>query len=117
MAVLRALEDGHALSAQEVFGRARESCPELGLSTVYRTLVALTDAGLLDAIGQHEGEATYRRCGGAHHHHLVCSECRKVEELSECDLSPIERGIARDTGFRVDGHTLTFHGVCRECRG
>ena len=89
---------------------------ELGLSTVYRTLVALTDAGLLDAIGQHDGEATYRLCGGAHHHHLVCSDCRRVEELSECDLSPIEQGIATDTGFRVDGHTLTFHGVCRECQ-
>lgn len=116
MAVLRALDDGHALSAQEVFSRARATCPELGLSTVYRTLVALTDSGLLDAIGQHDGEATYRLCGGAHHHHLVCSECRRVEELSECDLSSIEGRIASDTGFRVDGHTLTFHGVCRECQ-
>lgn len=116
MAVLRALDGGHALSAHEVFARARTSCPELGLSTVYRTLVALTDAGLLDAIGQHEGESTYRLCGGHHHHHLVCAECRRVEELSECDLSPIEERIASDTGFRVDGHTLTFHGLCRECR-
>ena len=63
MAVLRALDDGHALSAQEVFARARTHCPELGLSTVYRTLLALTDAGMLDVIGQHDGEATYRRCG------------------------------------------------------
>ena len=116
MAVIRALDGGHALSAQEVFARARETCPELGLSTVYRTLLALADAGLLDAIGQHDGEATYRLCGGAHHHHLVCSQCRVVEELSECDLSPIEGQIAADTGFRVDGHTLTFYGVCRECQ-
>lgn len=116
VAVLTALEGGHALSAQEVFTRARATCPELGLSTVYRTLVALTDAGLLDTIGQHEGEATYRLCGGAHHHHLVCTNCRRVDELSECDLSRIEKRIARDHGFRIDGHTLTFHGLCGACR-
>ncbi len=116
MAVLQALDDGHALSAQEVFARARTHCPELGLSTVYRTLLALTDAGMLDVIGQHDGEATYRRCGASHHHHLVCTGCRRVEELEECDLSPIESRIAGEHDFRVDGHTLTFHGLCRDCR-
>ena len=116
MAVLRALGDGHALSAQQVFSRARDHCPELGLSTVYRTLLALTAAGLLDEIGTHEGEATYRLCSDHHHHHLVCTQCRRVEELEECDLSPIEARIAFEYDFRVDGHTVTFQGVCRACR-
>jgi len=116
VAVLRALDDGRALSAQAVHVRAREHCPELGLSTVYRTLIALTDAGLLDSIGQHDGEATYRLCGGHHHHHLVCTSCRRVEELEECDLTPIERRIATQHDFQVDGHTLTFHGLCGTCR-
>ncbi len=116
MAVIRALDGGRALSAQQVFVRARDHCPELGLSTVYRTLVALTGAGLLDEIGTHEGEATFRLCSDRHHHHLVCGDCRRVEELDECDLSPIEARIARDHDFRVDGHSVTFHGLCRECR-
>jgi Fur family ferric uptake transcriptional regulator len=104
MAVLRALDDGHALSAQQVFTRARDHCP------------ALTAAGLLDEIGTHEGEATYRLCSDHHHHHLVCTECRRVEELEDCDLSPIEARIAADYDFRVDGHSVTFQGVCRACR-
>lgn len=116
VAVLRALDDGHALSAHEVHERARSHCPELGLSTVYRTLTALTGAGILDAIGVHEGEATYRLCGVHHHHHLVCTGCRRVEELPECDLNPIELQIAKDHDFRIDGHSLTFHGLCRACR-
>lgn len=116
MAVLRALQGGRALSAHEVHERARGECPEVGLSTVYRTLVSLAEAGLIDPIGQHEGEATYRLCSGEHHHHLVCRSCRRVIELSRCDLSPIEAEIARDHDFDVDGHSLTFHGLCAECR-
>ncbi len=116
IAVIRALDDGHALSAHEVYQRARDHCPELGLSTVYRTLLALTDAGLLDAIGQHDGEATYRLCSGHHHHHLVCTGCRRVDELAECDLSPIEARIGQERNFQVDGHSLTFYGLCSACR-
>lgn len=115
LAVLRALDGGRAKTANEVHELARRDCGELGLSTVYRTLVALTDAGMIDAIGQHEGEATYRLCSDHHHHHLVCTECRRVVEIDECDLSPIEIDIARQTGFAVTGHTLTFHGRCADC--
>jgi Fur family ferric uptake transcriptional regulator len=116
VAVMHALQGGRALSAHEVHARAQGECAELGLSTVYRTLVSLADAGLIDTIGQHEGEATYRLCSGHHHHHLVCRECRTVIELSRCDLSPIEAEIAEDHDFEVDGHSLTFHGMCSTCR-
>lgn len=117
VAVLRALGDeDHALSAAEVHRLARAHCSELGLSTVYRTLWALTRAGLLDTIGHHEGEATYRLCSERHHHHLVCSACRRVEELPECDLSDLEGAIAREHGYRVDGHALSFYGLCAGCR-
>lgn len=116
VAVLHALQGGRALSAHEVHEYARTECAELGLSTVYRTLVSLADAGLIDTIGQHEGEATYRLCSGEHHHHLVCRDCRRVVELSRCDLSPIEAEISREHDFDVDGHSLTFHGLCGACR-
>jgi Fur family transcriptional regulator, ferric uptake regulator len=117
VAVLRALGEGdRALSAADVFRRARRHCPELGLSTVYRTLWALTEAGMLDTIGHHDGEATYRLCSDRHHHHLVCSRCLRVEELPECDLSAVERDVASEHGYRVEGHSLSFHGVCGECQ-
>jgi len=117
VAVVRALEGrSEAMSASEVLREARAHCPELGLSTVYRTLDALNEVGLLDAIGRHDGEATYRICGGGHHHHLVCSRCRRVVVLPNCDLSAAEAQVAREHGFRVDGHTLSFHGVCADCR-
>ena len=116
-AVLEALEhESRALGAAEVHRMARTHCPELGLSTVYRTLWALSQSGLVDVIGHHEGEATYRLCGERHHHHLVCERCREVVELPECDLSAIEESIASSHGYRVDGHALSFYGRCAACQ-
>src|SRR5262249_61821219 len=78
VAVVRALEGrSEAMSASEVLREARAHCPELGLSTVYRTLDALNEVGLLDASGRHDGEATYRICGGRPHHPLACSPCQR----------------------------------------
>jgi len=114
-AVLDALMGGRAMSAQEVHEAARVTTPELGLSTVYRTLITLSEAGVVDAIGQHDGEATYRLCSGGHHHHLICDTCRRVVELSECDLTAVQDAIAAEHGFSVTGHSLTFHGVCGDC--
>ncbi len=105
------------MSAYEVHRTARLTAPELGLSTVYRTLLTLSEAGVVDAIGQHDGEATYRLCSGGHHHHLICDRCRTVVELSECDLTEVEDRIASEHGFTVTGHSLTFHGVCGPCAG
>jgi Fur family ferric uptake transcriptional regulator len=117
VAVLKALGGGdHALSAADVYRLARGHCPELGLSTVYRTLWALSEVGLLDTIGHHDGEATYRLCSERHHHHLVCSGCRRVEELSDCDLSALESTVANRHGYVVEGHTLSFFGRCADCR-
>lgn len=117
IAVLEVLEhESHALSAADVHRQARGHCPELGLSTVYRTLWAFSRSGLVDVIGHHDGEANYRLCGERHHHHLVCEGCRAVVELPECDLSVIEGEIARDHGYRVDGHALSFYGRCGDCR-
>jgi Fur family ferric uptake transcriptional regulator len=117
VAVLKALGGGdHALSAAEVYRLARDHCPELGLSTVYRTLWALNEVGLLDTIGHHDGEATYRLCSERHHHHLVCSGCRRVEELPECDLSTLEASVGDEHGYRVEGHTLSFFGLCADCQ-
>ena len=72
--------------------------------------------GLLDTIGHHDGEATYRLCSERHHHHLVCSSCRRVEELAECDLSTLEASVADQHGYRVEGHTLSFFGLCADCQ-
>ena len=62
---------GEFRSAQELHALLRHGGENVGLTTVYRTLTALAQAGAVDTILREDGEALYRRCDEtAHHHHL-----------------------------------------------
>ena len=63
-------------SAQDLHEELRTRGEGIGLTTVYRTLQSLADAGEIDVLRIGSGEAVYRRCSRHHHHHLVCRRLR-----------------------------------------
>ena len=82
LSVLSSLRDRpDAVTAQDLHAELRAAGDTVGLTTVYRTLTALADAGFLDVFTR-DGEQAFRLCGDVHHHHLVCETCNRVEELA-----------------------------------
>ena len=104
-----------AVTAQDLHAELRRAGEAVGLTTVYRTLTALADAGLLDVFSR-DGEQAFRRCGDVHHHHLVCEACNKVEELSAEEVEAWVHQAADRLGFEVTGHRADIFGICAECR-
>lgn len=107
------------LSAEDVFLLVKEKSPEIGLATVYRTLELLTDLKIVDKINFGDGVARFdlRKEGADHfHHHLICIECGKVEEVQEDLLGDVEKIIESRWEFTIKDHWLTFHGICKECK-
>lgn len=88
---------------------------KIGQATVYRTIRALQDMGYLKWVHSQSGEHRYVASRPGHTHMLVCRLCSKSVECSDCDLSVLEKLIARQTGFAVEGHHLEFFGLCPEC--
>ena len=89
----------------------------VGLTTVYRTLSALADAELLDSVVDEAGEVRYRRCGGAHHHHLICRSCGATQELAAPDVERWAAGVAAEHGYTDISHTVEVFGICGACGG
>jgi Fur family ferric uptake transcriptional regulator len=87
----------------------------IGQATVYRTVKALLDLGYLKWVHDEGGERRFVASRPGHSHMLVCRSCLKVIESSDCDLSVLEKLIAAQTGFTVEGHYLEFYGLCPEC--
>jgi Fur family ferric uptake transcriptional regulator len=118
-AVRAALEahDGFR-SAQDVHAALREDGSKVGLSTVYRHLQALTDAGLVDVIHNPDGETTYRFCGDKgdrHHHHLVCRSCGRAVEVEGAAVERWAADVARRAGYVEVDHTVEVFGLCPAC--
>ncbi|MCK1813142.1 MULTISPECIES: Fur family transcriptional regulator [Streptomyces] len=103
-------------SAQELHDMLKHRGDSVGLTTVYRTLQSLADAGEVDVLRTSDGEAVYRRCStDDHHHHLVCRICGKAVEVEGPAVEKWAEAVARDHGFTDVGHTVEIFGTCDEC--
>jgi Fur family ferric uptake transcriptional regulator len=111
---LRSRED--SVTAQELHMELRQAGEPVGLTTVYRTLTALADAGFLDTFTR-DGEQAFRLCGDTHHHHLVCEVCNRVEEIDATDVERWVDDVAQRRGYQVTGHRADIFGICADCSG
>jgi len=102
-------------SAQDLHAMLRQSGEAIGLTTVYRTLAAMTDAGEVDVLRTDDGEAVYRRCSSGHHHHLVCRTCGRAVEVDGPAVERWASRVAAENGFVEVTHTLEVFGICSEC--
>ena len=104
-----------AVTAQELHMQLRQAGEPVGLTTVYRTLTALADAGFLDVFDR-DGEQAFRLCGDAHHHHLMCETCNTVEEIPAVEVERWVAQVADRHGYEVTGHRADIFGICAACR-
>jgi Fur family ferric uptake transcriptional regulator len=126
-AILNILDttDDH-LSAKDIFGKINNDYPDIGLTTVYRTLDILSSMGLILKLDFGDGQARYELAhdveGTNHHHHLVCTICNKVINYSDFIdeevelLHRTEKGLSRKYRFKITNHIIQFYGVCEQCR-
>ncbi|GIF49809.1 Fur family zinc uptake regulator [Asanoa ferruginea] len=102
-------------SAQELHSMLRERGERVGLTTVYRTLQGLADAGEIDVMRPPGGEHLYRRCSEGHHHHLVCRSCGSTVEVEGPAVEHWADRVAAKHGFTDVSHTLEIFGTCQNC--
>jgi Fe2+ or Zn2+ uptake regulation protein len=105
-----------ALSALQLFDAGRQECPDLGLTTVYRTLELLSEAGAIRRVHADGHCEAFVPAESDHGHSVVCVGCGKVGEFTDCDVSSLVRRAADETGFAIEEHFLQLSGVCAECQ-
>lgn len=98
------------ISPQELYHEAEARGINVGLTTVYRLLEAMSAVGLARRFAQEGRAYRYVYCHPGHHHHWICRACGHVEEIEECLVQP-----PKQKGFHVEGHVLDFFGLCDDC--
>ncbi|MFQ5559297.1 MAG: Fur family transcriptional regulator [Nitrospinota bacterium] len=108
-------EEGH-ISAEELYEKVKEKDPSIGISTVYRTMKILLEAGLAQQRRFSQGEARYEHeFSHRHHDHLICTRCQKIIEFEEKNIEALQERIAQRIGFTITSHRLDLFGVCADC--
>jgi Fur family ferric uptake transcriptional regulator len=114
-ALLAEVEGFH--SAQDLHAMLRGRGEAVGLTTVYRALVSMAEAGEIDVMQTPGGENLYRRCSDGHHHHLVCRSCGRTVEVLGPAVEAWADKVAAQHGYRDISHTLEIFGTCPACAG
>ncbi len=117
-AVMEVLQEARApLSPQDILEHGGAIHPELGLTTVYRTVALLSDLGLVRRLHRSNGCRGYVAASPGHRHHVVCRECgRTVEFPGAKDLAALIGRVEQSTDYRVEGHLLQLFGLCPDCQ-
>lgn len=93
-------------------------------SSIYRTLSALEEAGVVEKHHDPSGLARYEiseDLTGHHHHHLVCAGCGETHDVDitpalERAVNEFARMVAGSFDYEVADHRLDLQGLCRRCR-
>ena len=104
-------------SAKTIHEQLLDDGASVGLTTVYRTLQSLAEVNAVDVLQSPDGETLYRDClSGHHHHHLVCTECGRSEEIEGGPVEKWAEVISSHYGYELVGHDAEIYGVCRACQ-
>ena len=101
-------------TAEQILQDLNQEAPQSSQATVYSSLQALQDAGLVREVLLEEGVCRYD-ANVQPHHHFRCRCGGVIEDIAWEQVHTIQLNQLRP-GLTVDSYELTVHGVCDLCQ-
>lgn len=116
LAVLKVLQSTKSHpDAKWIYDKVRKEIPHISLGTIYRTLGVLKETGLLREL-DYGSSLSHYDANTESHPHIVCTNCRRIDDLELSLGNELERQAKGATDFAVTDHRLEFYGLCPDCR-
>ncbi|MEM6449334.1 MAG: Fur family transcriptional regulator [Cyanobacteria bacterium P01_D01_bin.105] len=100
-------------TAEEILNDLNKDAPTSSQATLYSSLQALRDVGLIRDVLLEEGVCRYDANVGLHHH-FRCKNCGAIEDIPWEQFQQVKTSELRP-GLSVDSYEVTVHGVCDRC--
>ncbi len=99
---------------EQIFERVRLELPSISLATVYKTLHAFLEAGMIREVSPFHGSLRIEP-DVEHHHHFICIQCHDIIDLAPngVDMSPLKNSVP--DGFHIEQVAMEVRGLCRRC--
>lgn len=97
---------------EELYNRAIKVDKKISVSTVYRTVRLLEQAGVLTKLDFRDGRARYEEAREDNHHdHLICVKTGEIIEFFNAEIEAMKEKIAREHGYKLIDHRLELYAV------
>jgi len=101
-------------STEIIYRKIKGYYPNISLTTVYRTLETFEKLGLISVVNVLYNAARYD-ANLSPHHHIVCTECKKIEDVYDESLNNLDISNKTLGDYKVEGYSLLLSGVCKSC--
>ena len=116
LAILEIIEkEDSPIDVSHIIDHVQKSDRSIDPATIYRTLETFNDKGIIKRLEFGEGKFRYE-LNSEDHHHLICENCGRVEDIKDDVMQKWEKEILKTKGFSVKRHNLEFFGLCRNCQ-
>ena len=103
--------------AEEIYLTLRKNGISASRATVYRTIDVLVKNGLVRKLEIGDGPARYEnKIDTAHHDHLICVKCGKIEEFMDETIEIRQDQIVEELGFKMIRHIHQLFVLCDKCQ-
>jgi Fur family transcriptional regulator, ferric uptake regulator len=103
------------LTVQEIYDLLIRRNIHVDLTSVYRTLELFVSLGAVSIVEFGEDKKRYELSDQDHHHHLVCTKCGLIEDVSLNENELLNK-VKIQSKFKIDHHNLEFFGLCQNCQ-
>ena len=103
------------VDAEQIIQYLRSQKLDTNKVTVYRILDFLLKNQVIERVEFREGKYRFELKKN-HHHHLICTNCGKVQDVEANVVEKLEKEIQKDKNFNVQSHSLEFFGLCSDCQ-
>ncbi|MEM9006987.1 MAG: Fur family transcriptional regulator [Cyanobacteria bacterium P01_F01_bin.86] len=100
-------------TAEQILKDLNQNAPTSSQATIYSSLQALRDVGLIREVLLEEGVCRYD-ANVKPHHHFVCKDCGMIEDIPWDSFQCIDVSKLR-TGLKADDYEVIVHGTCDRC--
>jgi Fur family transcriptional regulator, peroxide stress response regulator len=101
-------------TAEQILLDLNQAAPTSSQATVYSSLQALQDAGLVREVLLQEGVCRYD-ANVEPHHHFQCKCCGEIEDIAWDQVQGIDFQKLRP-GLKVEHYEVILHGMCDRCQ-
>lgn len=88
----------------------------VNVTTVYREIEFLLENNILEKVPLKDSELYYELKDREHHHHLMCTDCGVIEDISLESEKTLLDEAHNSSNFAINRHSIAFFGKCPKCK-
>lgn len=101
-------------TTEDIFNQVRKHLSTISLDTVYRTIGTFEEYGLIRKV-HHIDNTTRFDHNLSIHHHLVCTQCGKIEDFYWPDFDRMKPPKSISRWGKIDLKHVVIDGICSSC--